>query len=67
MSQLDHYNRSRNKVADVNNLFVYFVDNGLTATQLKKLINRRPILWGRFENWLKILPKDRTTGNEPIE
>lgn len=50
------YEQERKKIAETNELFLEFVDEGMTREQLAKLITHRPILWGRFASWLNTLP-----------
>ena len=44
------------KAGEVNELFLELVKEGMTRAELEKLIARRPSLWGRFENFLGVLP-----------
>lgn len=37
--------------------FLELVKEGMTATELRKMIKRRPALWGRYEAWLEKLPE----------
>ena len=57
MSQTQMYWAAHRKSADVNITFMEMVqsDNPLTKAELEKLIEKRPELWGRFSNWLKVL------------
>ena len=59
MTQAQHYEMARRKLADANNTFMEMVnskENPLTRSQLEKLIEHRPALWGKFSNWLDRLP-----------
>jgi len=42
--------------AELNLQFLEFVKEGLTRQELQKCIDRRPGLWGRWSNWLNVLP-----------
>lgn len=41
-----------------NELFLEMVKDGLTKSELEKLICKRPELWDRFDGWLDKLPSD---------
>jgi hypothetical protein len=56
MTQLQMFYKAHRNIADANELFLQFVDEGLTRAELEKLIARRPSLWGRFSHWLPKLP-----------
>jgi hypothetical protein len=43
----------------LDQLFLTFVEDGLTREELEKNIRRRPHLWRRWENWLDKLPSNR--------
>ena len=55
-TQRQMFYKAHRQIADANELFLQFVADGLTKTELGKLIARRPSLWGRFSNWLQKLP-----------
>lgn len=55
-TQLQIYEQERQKIAESNELFLEFVEEGMTREQLAKLIKHRPLLWGRFASWLNTLP-----------
>lgn len=59
-SQEQLYREAERKIGDANRLFLEMVDDGLTKQELQKLIARRPALWGRFDNWLPVLPDETT-------
>jgi hypothetical protein len=40
----------------INNLFLEFVDDGLTREELQENIKRRPQIWSRFASFLERLP-----------
>jgi hypothetical protein len=44
-------------IAAVNEDFLWLVKNGMTQEDLKRNIERRPSLWGRFAGWVDKLPK----------
>ena len=44
--------------ANMNLLFLRFVEDGMTRQELQKNIDRRPALWGRWANWLDKLPEE---------
>jgi hypothetical protein len=55
-TQMQIYEQERRKIAAENETFLEIVKDGLTKSELKALIARRPALWKRFENWLEKLP-----------
>ncbi len=44
-------------IHSVNMLFLDMVQDGMTKTELKANIKRRPQIWKRFENWMDSLPE----------
>jgi hypothetical protein len=50
------YYRACKRSADMNEFFMFLVNDGLTKKELQKLINKRPEVWQRFSNWLDKLP-----------
>jgi hypothetical protein len=44
------------KVAQKNEAFMWMVQNGLTRTDLQRMIDRWPDRYGMYENWLANLP-----------
>jgi hypothetical protein len=48
--------QEQRKLGEVNATFDEIVKQGLTRNELAKLIKKRPALWSRFANWLKVLP-----------
>lgn len=46
----------RKKIAGADELFMEMVKEGMTRDELVKLIEKRPELWGRFSNWIGVLP-----------
>ena len=60
MNQLQHFYHAHRKIADANELFLDLVADGMTRENLQTNIKRRPELWGRFSNWLDILPSHHT-------
>lgn len=55
-TQIQLYWSEHQKNAEINNFFLELVKDGLTKDELKKLIEKRPSLWKRFEGWLEKLP-----------
>jgi hypothetical protein len=45
--------------AEVTQTFLELVDDGMTKEELARNIERRPALWGRFYNWLELLPSKK--------
>ena len=56
MNQMQLYEQERKRISESNELFLEFVEEGMTREQLAKLIKYRPTLWGRFASWLNTLP-----------
>ena len=48
--------QEQRKLGEVNETFNEIAKQGLTRKELAKLIKKRPALWSRFSNWLKVLP-----------
>lgn len=57
-AQEQHFWESHRKIAEMNELFLDFVNDGMTRNDLEKLIERRPNLWKKWEDWLDKLPKE---------
>lgn len=57
-SQEQRYYDAVRASTEVNLLFLQFVKEGMTKDQLRRNIERRPSLWGRFSGWLDKLPED---------
>lgn len=55
-TQMRMFYEESHKFAEACELFNDFVKDGLTKTELQRLINKRPETWGKFSNWLDILP-----------
>lgn len=55
-SQQQIFYEESHKIAESALLFSDFVKDGLTRNELERLIERRPALWGRYSNWLEVLP-----------
>jgi hypothetical protein len=47
------------KYARACELFSDMVKDGMTKSELQRLIAKRPSLWGKFSQWLDILPEGR--------
>ena len=56
MTQMQHYEKARISLAEANEIFLFFVEHGMTAEELRKNIERSPEAWKQFENWLEKLP-----------
>lgn len=60
MTQLQHFELSRRKIADLNSAFMEMVncrDNPMTRRDLESLIAKRPHIYGRFSGFLNKLPQ----------
>ena len=55
-TQKQMFYRTHQAIADCNALFMEMVRDGMTRSDLEKLIARRPGLWGRFSGFLNTLP-----------
>ena len=44
-----------NRSARANEAFLVLIKDGLTKRELTALIEKRPALYGRFENWISKL------------
>jgi len=66
MTQLQMYWQVHQNIARGNDLFMQMVRDGLTKKELATNIDRRPELWGRFENWLDKLPAANIDDNTKI-
>ena len=53
-TQKQLFEQERKKIADINALFMEMrtSEDPITDEELRKLIKKRPILWGRFKNFL---------------
>ncbi|WP_316196643.1 hypothetical protein [Bradyrhizobium sp. SZCCHNS3053] len=59
MTQLQHYERSRKRLADGDIAFMEMVahpTNPMTREDLQALIKLRPDHYSRFSGWLDVLP-----------
>lgn len=56
-SQLQIYREIERKIANLNEAFMDLVREGLTKEDLEAMIERRPELYGRFSNFLNVLPR----------
>jgi len=56
-TQLQLFYAEQKKLGESNQLFLDLVNDGMTREQLQANINRRPELWGRWQNWLAKLPQ----------
>ena len=55
-TQLQLFYQEQEKLGRLNETFNELVKSGLTKNELEKLIAKRPTLYSRFSNWLKVLP-----------
>jgi hypothetical protein len=63
MTQSQHFELSRRKIAALNSAFMEMVncrENPLTRGDLEKLIAKRPHIYGRFSGFLDKLPKEES-------
>ncbi|MBC8737147.1 hypothetical protein F6X40_10040 [Paraburkholderia sp. UCT31] len=59
--------QEQRKIADGNATFLDLVRDGMTREELATNIARRPSLWGRFANWLEVLPSTALPTNaQPV-
>ena len=56
LTQIQMFYLEQRRVADATEAFLFLVANGLTRQDLATNIARRPSLWGRYANWLPVLP-----------
>lgn len=56
LTQRQLYEASRREIAEVNLIFLFLAEHGMTREDLAKNIARRPGLWSRFDSWLDVLP-----------
>ena len=56
-SQLQIYREVERKIANLNEAFMDLIREGLTREDLEMLIDKRPELYGRFSNFLNVLPR----------
>jgi hypothetical protein len=57
--QLAVYYENVRKQSGADQTFLHLVQTGMTKRDLKRLIERRPSLWARYENWMNKLPDTR--------
>ena len=55
-TQREMFYEAHKRLAAANEMFLEFVQGGMTRQELERLIHRRPSLWARFSNWLDVLP-----------
>ena len=55
-TQMQIFYQEQRKLGELYETFNETVKQGLTRKELAKLIKKRPALWSRFSNWLKVLP-----------
>ena len=56
MNQKQMFYAESRKIGEADQLFLEFVDDGMTAKELSENIKRHPALWSRYAGWLEILP-----------
>lgn len=56
-TQLQHFYCAQQKESAKNKTFLFLVENGLSSEELKKLIEKRPSLWGGYSGWVPRLPQ----------
>jgi len=56
-SQKQMFYAADKRNSELNLQFLEFVKEGMTRQELQKCIDRRPGLWGRWSNWLNVLPE----------
>lgn len=58
MTQFEHYEMARRNLAAANEIFMDMVNdkvNPMTSSDLRALIERRPSMYSKFDNWIKVL------------
>lgn len=55
-SQYQHWNHTAKRLAERNEMFLFFVADGLRRSELAACIDRRPSVWGAYAGWLNKLP-----------
>lgn len=58
-NQKQMFYQAQKNAAEINQLFLELVEDGLTLEELQRNIDRRPALWSRFTNWLDKLPSNK--------
>ena len=56
MTQLQIFEQERQRIAALNEAFMYHVNEGMTKGELQALIDKRPEVYGRFAHWIDRLP-----------
>lgn len=54
MNQLQMFYIEQKKIAECDKLFLD-LNKDMTKSELQKLIEKRPSLWGKYANWLNVL------------
>ena len=54
MNQIKMFYTEQKKIAEYNELFLELAKD-MTKSELNKLIEQRPSLWGKYSNWLAVL------------
>ena len=55
-SQLQMFYEQTRKIGGANQTFLELVADGMTREELARNIERGPVLWSRFANWMDKLP-----------
>ena len=61
-SQRDMFYRAGRQRSEADETFLHMVKTGLTASELEKLIAKRPSVWAKYRDWIRILPKRHGVG-----
>jgi len=59
-TQAQLFYRASQQASEADQLFLSFVQDGLTREELEKNIQRRPALWSRYSAWLDKLPSSKS-------
>ena len=54
-TQKQMYYNTVKKSVDCDKLFLFFVNNGMTKSELKQNIKRNPAIWSKYSSWLNKL------------
>jgi len=67
LTPLQAWYQAEQKAAHVNEVFLFLVKEGMTREELSACIERRHSLWGRFSNWLTVLPSREGYNKDTVE
>ena len=62
ISQKDMFYRAGRQRSEADQTFLHRVKTGLTAPELETLIAKRPSVWGKYRDWVRLLPKRHGVG-----